>query len=411
MANTQRREEYTDRTGAMFIPMNVEGGTWNEHFITTPKLICILGIIISFVVLLMMIGSGDNSTGKCIFFFATWLTVSVLITRFVIFEEKFYYRMYLKLKDYEITTPALFWDIASIKDTDEGAILTYSDARVAVIVKVERDTITGKQREFKEIHYDAISDFYKEVVTSKYSFVQMNIMEQAGKDPRLNELSKIVYKSDNPNICQLMELEVGHIKNITHSTLYESDYFLFYTEDVSKMDSIIGDITECLFKLLDGAFLGYQILSSKDIVDLVKELYGVNYFNSTQASLMMFDGNLTNSLRPFEVTGILWDNGENQVLNAQEKNKLRNLTSGVIKETVSAKDMSLKSTLYREDKNNKIGIDFASLSDVHGKKDKLQKENGNTENTNVINSTVVNNTAVGNTDTSNNDEDDGYIDF
>ena len=273
--------------------------------------------------------------------------------------------MYLELKDHEISSPALFWDIASIKDTDDGAIVTYSDARIGIMVKVERDTITGKTKEFRETHYDAISDFYREVATNRYSFVQMNIMEQAGKDPRLTELSKVVYKSDNDNICKLMEMQVGHIKNITRSSLYESDYFLFYTPDLSKVDTIIQDISECIFKLLDGAYISYKVLNSKDIVDFVKEEYGVNYFNSTDASLQMFDRASANVIAPFTVKGILWTDGENQELTSKEINNLRSITSSVIRETKEQKDISLKSTLYRKNTKNKIGVDFSQLSEGH----------------------------------------------
>lgn len=272
--------------------------------------------------------------------------------------------MYLDLKEHEITTPAIFWDIASIKDTDEGAIITYSDAKIAILVKVDRDTITGKTPDFKETHYDAISDFYRDVITQKYSFVQMNIMEQAGKDPRLAELSKIVYKSDNPNIQKLMEMEVGHIKNITHSSLYESDYFLFYTTDLTKIDTIIMDITESIFKLLDGAYIGYSILSSKDVVDLLKEEFGVTYFNYTEASLLMYNNNANSMVRPFDITGILWTDGEDQTLNNMERNKLRNITSGVIKETLKTSDMALKKSIYRKEIKNKVGVDFSSLSET-----------------------------------------------
>ena len=60
--------------------------------------------------------------------------------------------MYKQLKESEITTPAIFWDIASIKDTIDGAILTYSDAKIGILLRIERDTITGKPPEFKETH-------------------------------------------------------------------------------------------------------------------------------------------------------------------------------------------------------------------------------------------------------------------
>lgn len=365
MANTKRRAEYTDRNGNMFIPMNVEGGIWNEHFITTPKLICIVLIIVSMFTIITYLQSEAAKFTQYIIWIGIWAFISLQVLRFIVFEEKFYYKMYLELKDHEIANPSLFWDIASIKDTDEGAIMTYSDAKIGIMIKLERDTITGKNSEFKETHYDAISDFYREVATIKYSFIQMNIMEQAGKDPRLHELSKLVYKSDNNNICKLMEMEVGYIKNITHYSLYESDYFLFYTQDLSKVDTIIGDASECIFRILDGAYIGYTILSSKEIVDFVKEEYGVNYFNSTDASLQMFDRNAANIATPFNVYGIIWKDGEDQELTNQEINKIRGITSDIIKETVDQNNVSFKKTIYRKNTKNKIGVDFSKLSEVH----------------------------------------------
>lgn len=365
MANSRRRENYTDRNGNMLIPINVEGGNYNEHFFTTTKLVSITLLLLGLAYVIYKCSHSSTSTILTwVVWLSIWGLIAITVTRFVIFEEKFYYRMYQDLKENEITTPAIFWDIASIKDTDEGAIITYSDAKIAIMVKIDRDTITGKPREFKETHYDAISDFYREIMLQKYSFVQMNIMEQAGKDPRLNELSKVVYKSDNPNICKLMEMEVGHIKNITHASLYESDYFLFYTTDLTKMDSIIMDITESLFKLLDGAYIGYKILSSKDIVDLLKEEFGVTYFNYTEASLLMYNNNKNSLIKPFDITGILWTDGEDQTLNTREINKLRGITSSVIKETLKASDIALKKSLYRKEIKNKVGVDFSTLSET-----------------------------------------------
>ena len=165
MANTKRRENYTDRNGNMLIPINVEGGNYSDNFITTPKLVCIFLILTSLAYILYKCSHGTKGLISWVVWLAIWGFVSSLAARFIIFEEKFYYRMYLDLKEHEITTPAIFWDIASIKDTDEGAIITYSDAKIAIMVKVERDTITGKTPDFKEIHYDAISDFYRDIIT------------------------------------------------------------------------------------------------------------------------------------------------------------------------------------------------------------------------------------------------------
>lgn len=409
MANSKRRENFTDKNGNMMIPVNVEGGNYNEHFITTTKLVvmAILAIVLFYIVYKLNVSHSKLPT--IILWLSIYLYASSFAVRYIIFEERFYYKMYKDLQKYKVSTPSLFWDIASIKDTDEGAILAYSDAKIAIVVKVDRDTITGKPKDFKETHYDAISDFYKDVVTQKYCFVQMNIMEQAGKDPRLNELSKVVYKSDNKNIIKLMEMEVGHIKNITHASLYESDYFLFYTTDITKVDSIIGDITESLFKLLDGAYVGYQILNSKDIVALIKEEFGVTYFNSTEASLLMYSNNDNSLIKPFDISGLIWTDGEKQTLSVSEKNKLRNITSKVIAETLKISDMSLKKALYRKEIKNKIGVDFESLSQTTYDKRRRTSANIDKQDQNKVD---LSKTKEAEANSSNNiDTDDEYIDI
>lgn len=362
MANTKRRKGYTDRNGNMFVPMNVEGGVWNEHFISTPKFVLIVSMIAGLIGIIYYLAAGHFGIIFSILLVVGYLFICLQLTRFVIFEEKFYYHMYKEMQEHEITTPSIFWDIASIKDTEDGAIMTYSDAKIGIIVKIERDTITGKTADFREIHYDAISDFYRELMTNRYSFVQLNVMEQAGKDPRLNELNKLVHKSTNPNINKLMEIEVGHIKNITHRSLYETDYFVFYTHDISKMDSIFGDITECIIKLLDGAYTGYHVLDSKEIVDLVKDQYGVNYFNATEASLLMFNNSAALKVPPFSIYGIIWKDGMEQKLKDVEKIRLQNLASSVLKEDKKQEGVSFKKTLYRKESENRIGIDFDELS-------------------------------------------------
>lgn len=366
MANTSRRRGYVDNTGKkMFIPMNVEGGIWNEHFITTPKFVCIVLIALAFVVILVTLGKEDRNSTVLSYavYLGIWAFVSSLVLRFIVFEEKFYYKMYKELEQYETTSPALFWNISSIKDTEYGAIVTYSDARIGIFVRMQRDTITGKQDGFDEIHYDAFSDFYHDVVGNKYSFVQMNIMEQAGKDPRLSELSKLVNKNKNPSIQKLMELEVGYIKNITNRSLYESDYFLFYTTDMAKVDVIIDEISECCMELQNGAFTGFEILGSVGIVDLVKEIYAVNYFNATEASLMMFSNQSAGSMVPFMIDGIVWSDSNKQKLNNLERSKARRLTSLVIDGTQKVDDIALKKALYKkEDKNNGIDLDDALIN-------------------------------------------------
>ena len=360
MANSQRR--YKDKNGYQFIPMNVEGQGYNDSFITTPKLVVIISVLLSIVVIIMYTTSENISISGTLIYIAIWFIASSLAIRYIVFEEKFYYRMYKELQGREITTPSIFWNIASIRDLDDGAIITYADAKIGIIIKVERDTIVGKERDFEEIHYDSISDFYRALVIRKYNFIQLNLMETAGNDPRLLKLDKLTTNCSNENIKKLVEMQVGHIKKIAQSSLYESDYFLIWTQDITRIDTIIEDINECMYNLLSGAYTEYRILSQKDIIELEKQLFGIKYFNSTDASLNIYKNDSNSSYIPFTITGIIWeDENYMQELSNSEISKLRDITSCKINNTLNYKNISVKEAIYVEKEKNNIGVDFSGL--------------------------------------------------
>lgn len=372
MANSDRR--MYDSSGKQFLPMNVEGSGYSYTFFNTTKLVTITCILVSALLIWLWLGSEYKPIGSYIKFYALWGVISLYLTRFIVFEEKFYFRMYKQRQGNEVTTPALFWNIASIKDTEDGAILTYADARIGILVKVDRDTITGKDLDFEETHYDAISDFYKILGEKGYSFVQMNLMEPSGKDPRLKELDKISLNCQNKNIKELVELQVGHIKRIARNSLYESDYFLIYTFDITKVDTIIADTIEMMMKILDGAYIGYRVMSQRELIELDKEMFGVKYFNSTDASLNIYKGDAASQSMPFIIDSIVWKDGnseEVQVVNDIIRNKLRRLTSEVISESNDLVETALKDAIYVKKEEIKVGVDFESLGKLPGKRNSL----------------------------------------
>lgn len=362
MANSSRL--YADQSGKMFIPMNVEGGSWDEHFMTTKKLISLGLLFGGLIIMLMSLADSHATFTGYIIYLVLWLIIAQFVFRFIVFEERFYYKMYQILKKAEITTPAIFWDIASIKDTPDGAIITYSDTKIAVIVRLERDTITGKNADFQEQHYDAISDFYRDLMMYRYSFVQLNVMEPAGNDPRLDNLDKLIRQSDNSNIAYLMEQQIGYIKSITHRTLYESDYILIYTSDLTKLDSIINDTLDCVYGILEGAFIGYRILTSRELVELVKEEYGVRYFNYTQATLDMFKLSGVQTNKPFELYGITYSDGDSMELSAREINQLHSMASDVVAGTTNINEIAIKETLEKGRERNKKELTGVDIEDI-----------------------------------------------
>ena len=277
--------------GRMFIPMNVEGGGYDENFFSTPKLITVGLLVLVLVILIATLASPENrlsALGK-VLAVLFYLFIASFVVRYVIFEERYYFKMYKKMLANQNPTTAVFWRIAAIRDTVRGGILRYSDGKYGAILKLERDSIIGKNSEFRESHFDALSDFYKEVALRKLAFVQLNMMERADNDSRIPALDTLILNEPNANLRKVLQLELGYIKNRSRETLYETDYILVYTTKLERVDSLISDIQSCASILLDGAYSGFEILGQREIIDLHKEIFGIGYFNLSEASINTFN--------------------------------------------------------------------------------------------------------------------------
>lgn len=277
--------------GRMFIPMNVEGGGYDENFFSTPKLITAGLLVLVLVILIATLASPENrlsALGK-VLAVLFYLFIASFVVRYVIFEERYYFKMYKKMLANQNPTTAVFWRIAAIRDTVRGGILRYSDGKYGAILKLERDSIIGKNSEFRESHFDALSDFYKELALRKLAFVQLNMMERADNDSRIPALDTLILNEPNANLKKVLQLELGYIKNRSRETLYETDYILVYTTKLERVDSLISDLQACASILLDGAYSGFEILGQREIIDLHKEIFGIGYFNLSEASINTFN--------------------------------------------------------------------------------------------------------------------------
>lgn len=379
MANSERLIK--NRSGQMLIPMNVDGGAWEDSFFNSTKLIILAATIFANVLIIawlttLYVGWAAYAVVGLILLF-----IDQLILRFMIFEENYYYRMYRKMKQYEISTPSVFWNISSIRDTEDGALMIYADGKVGLIVRLERDTITGKSDDFREMHYDAISDFYKELVIKNLKFVQMNIMEQAGKDPRLQKLDDLVLRAKNPNIAKIVEAQVGHIKKITRATLFESDYFLIYSDDINRLDGLTTDAIDCIYKLLDGAFIGYSILDTNEILEMLKETYGVKYFDYTEAAVNMHRDTSINIPKAFTLVGINFVSGDTAEIGNVERSRLNVLTSYIDKGVIKRDEWTTKDALQGRIRNIK---NISGLSKRGVKLKDIEEDSRNAQGPNEI---------------------------
>lgn len=359
----------------IFYPMNVEGSAYNDHFFTSSKLIALGCIVGTFIFWLLYVTDGAKSIGGKIVLFLMWFIASFYATRFVIFEEKTFHRAYKKTKDMVVTTPTSFWDVASIKNTEYGDIMTFTTGKVAVLLSLERDTIIGKDSNFRGEHRDALSDFIHDILNKNMGFIYLNTMEQLDRDSRSDELDRLV--CDAPaEVTKLLELQTGHLKNVSRSSYSESEYYMVYSENISDIDTIIDNVSECAEKVLDGSYRSYSIISGVDTDALVAELNNVKYFSSSEASSSITADN-SDSHRILSVKSIEWGDSSISNVIGNGENIIRQKTSECKRDNIAIDVSALKRALDEEEiKRDKNAIRSSSDFGVELEPEEAVKEDG-----------------------------------
>lgn len=341
MANTDRR--IIDDGGKQFIPMNMEGTLGDDNFITMPKLLTLAAIAGSIVAWLALSESSGYTIAARIIGLVVIMFIDSLLFRYIVLEEKLYYKMYEELKAGIVIKAYKFWNIASRQNTGEGIVMTYNDTKLGVIVKVERGVITGKSEDCAEDHFDAVSDFIKELNNRRIKRVAMNIMEPSGKDERLEELDKLCNTTDNNNINRLVELSVSHIKNISNNTLTDAEYYLLYTEDIMEQERFLEDVEACMDVLMGGMFSGYHILGidgDREINEFAKQINNVEYFNIEEASVKVYNASY-NIGGDIKVVEINMTNGKIIHVDARDSTIIREGNDNVMDNILDNKDTAV----------------------------------------------------------------------
>lgn len=325
MANTSRRT--IDRSGRMFLPMNMQGSTGKEYFITVPKIaiLCAIGLW-----LYIYFGYGSNLpfsvTGWIITLIPNIFIIQKIIRKLVL-EEDYFYDIYTLTNDLKEVSPDIYWRIASIRHTPDGDILVFSDMKIACILRLERDTIVGKAEDGSEKHYDAWSDFYRELHERKFKCIQMNLMEPSGKDPRLNTLGMTASQAENRNVKYALELEMGHLKRISNAMLSEFEYFMIYSESIAKMDDMIPDLLDCSYTLLQGAYSSAKVMTEREIYSMPKSMFNVTFFDGIQAQMNVYRNENKKIPSIMRVSGIKFKDSGYREITEKEDAVLSKLSS------------------------------------------------------------------------------------
>lgn len=380
--NSQRRR--IDSSGRTFMPMNMDISD-NDEFMTLPKIIVLFCILASYVVLVIW---GRNIQLNIFGWLITLVGltfINQLLLRYIVFQEKYYYSIWRRDKRYGDPKASIFWNISSYKRTGVGDIMVYADLKLGCFLELEKDTIIGREQDSMEKHFDAWSEFYKHLHLLDYKYVQMNIMEPAGKDVRLDELADIASNSKNEGVRTVLEYSTGYMKEISRATLNEKDYILIYTNKTNKMSNIINDVQEISAHLLDGAYASVRIMTAQEVYQLPKELWNVGYFDGIEAQMDVYKHSGYSIKSPFKITQLNTYGGESIKITPVEERRIEKASKLMDNNKIAIEDWNIESVLSGEFERNQYKTIVSDSKSIHEsverkmapavvKKEKVKKE-------------------------------------
>ena len=323
------------QNGKIFLPINIDGLEETDHFFTIPKLVA-LGILGVF--LIIIIGSASQGGINLFAGLFIWFIISQYVIRYVVFEEKRYYKAYMQTKQVEVCTPAEFFKITAVRETPNGSVIMFRNGQVGVLVRLERGTVVGRSEDFMGEHYDAMSEMFRALLRAKLKFLVMDVCESTGNESTVDVLGRLTVNSTNKNINKLMELQVGYIKTLVNDTIYSKDYLLIYTE-ASRVGTLIAEVEEALRMSMDGAIDGYEIMDQNGISAFVSEYFGVGYFSGED---VLRAGVVR---KAFKIVGVEYEDGVRITLGDTERKKLEMQVKGIEEGKFTARQVSLRRAL------------------------------------------------------------------
>ncbi len=323
------------QNGKIFLPINIDGLEETDHFMTMPKLV-VLGILGVF--LIIIIGSASQGGINLFAGFFIWFIIAQYVIRYVVFEEKRYYKAYMQTKQVEVCTPAEFFKITAVRETSNGSVILFQNRQVGVLVRLERGTVVGRLNDFMGEHYDAMSEMFRALLRAKLKFLVMDVCESTGNESTVDALGRLTVNSTNKNINKLMELQVGYIKTLVNDTIYSKDYLLIYTE-ASRVGTLIAEVEEALRMSMDGAIDGYEIMDQNGISAFVSEYFGVGYFSGED---VLRAGVVR---KAFKIVGVEYEDGVRITLGDTERKKLEMQVKGIEEGKFTARQVSLRRAL------------------------------------------------------------------
>lgn len=270
-----------DNADNIMLPVNVEGLIDNEGLTTKQGIVLfgLLGILLIDVLWFKDTRLGATFIGWFVNI-AIWLFLAQFLIRKFVIDEDYKMAQVEQMDKFVRCAPAIMWDVMAVND--DTNVMQYSDGRVGVIIGIEQATIVGREPSFKDIHYDSISDFLRELNKGGLKWMHIDLMMNAKNDKRLTVLAETVNKCDIPAIKEKTTLHLGFLRGLEVRTLYEMEFYLVVANATTGAPKMLSIIEEALVYLDEAAYNQVATINRVGLNYLMAEMSVVDSFDADE---------------------------------------------------------------------------------------------------------------------------------
>lgn len=267
-----------DHNHNMLIPSNVAGEGYEEG--ASPKQAIAGGaVVLLWIVVIVAFKDKPNASE-----FKNWLIVigalllvSQFVIRYLIINEKYLMKQTALIDKMFNKVPADLWNVINI---DDDGIIYYTDGRLGLIIAAEQATVIGRDSQFKEIHYSAISDFYKVLNQNNIAWTHINAMINAKTETRLLKLSEQLKQCQNSNIRKMCDQHFVYLRSLEERTLYEREYWALIARPAVGRRKLLEIANMAAENLESAAFNQFTFLGKEQCYALNTELLALDTFDA-----------------------------------------------------------------------------------------------------------------------------------
>lgn len=209
-------------------------------------------------------------------------TLATVISRTIIVPEHYFMGKRDRLTKHNYKFPySLIWNAFDIVDASIP-VLVYPRGYKGVCVHLDKDIVIGKGENARYDHNTALATAYDALKRRGFFWYHVDYMDIVGKDDRLDWLQERVSVADNPELRKLLTIMLTDVRFCMDKSYASYDSYILITK--GDIDDVVARVCEVMQYFNSANYIRLKFLNRYGVRDLIKIVYGIEDFSTTEAS-------------------------------------------------------------------------------------------------------------------------------